>query len=104
MASLTLMFEKLVGTTDDLLFSFDATHLWDLTIIAPDGSDAAVTIYTPPTGSLLGTHTEWIIAPTYSIVAGGMVVVDKIVTPAGRSVRAYASVPDVIVRGCGVRQ
>lgn len=103
MASMALLFEATLSTTDERAFIFDANYIWTIEIVGINDSDCVVTVYLPTTGQTLGANTQWLIFNEVPIVAGGKVVEDQIFTPAGRDLRAYASVAGAVIRGYGVR-
>lgn len=101
MASMILMFEKKLLTSDELMFSLDGDYLWDCWIVST--SACQVTIYQPTKGQQLGTNTQWYIANAVRLGANSAFPYQRLFTTADRDVRAYSNVSDTILRGIGVR-
>ena len=101
MASMELMFELALTTTDQRAFICNYNYVWTLEVVST--TTTQVTVYQPTTGQTLGLNTQWLIYNALRFGANQCVAKSGIYTPSGRDIRAYATTSDCILRGYGLR-
>ncbi len=103
MANVSLFFEVQLGTSEayvwDVTTAEGTSIMWTLEVVT--ATAAQVTVAAVPSGQIIAYPYYLLNATRFS--ANTKTTSTNIITPYGRTIRAFSTVSDTVIRGYGVR-